>query len=140
MSPNGFLRKYISVDKRIGGRKMSIYNDQCRLKGYEDTRDWYLAWETYKYLYRNKNLWQEEKYKELLEVVEEIVVMHMCSNNPESKYEDILKFYRFYITLAKNEDEHNFVLTEEINKYLRFIKKEREERVAKRILQFVFEE
>ena len=119
---------------------MAVYNDQCRLKGYEDTKDWYLAWETYKYLYRNENLSREDKYNELLKVVEEIVVMHMCSNNPKSKYEDILEFYRFYITLAKNEDDRNFVLTEDVDKYLRFVKKEREEHVVKRILQFVFEE
>lgn len=42
---------------------MAVYNDQCRLKGYEDTKDWYLAWETYKYLYRNEDMLQQQKYE-----------------------------------------------------------------------------
>ena len=119
---------------------MSIYNDQCRLKGYEDTRDWYLAWETYKYFYRNEELLQEQKYKDILAVAEDIVVWHMCGNDSKSKYEDVLEFYRFYVTLAKNEDEHNFALTDEIAEYLRFIKKEREDRIVRRVLAFVFED
>ena len=119
---------------------MAVYNAQCRLKGYEDTRDWYLAWETYKYLYRNKELLKEQKYKDILAVAEDIVVWHMCGNDPKSKYENVLEFYRFYITLAKNEDEHNFVLTDEVAKYLAFIKKEREERIVRRVLAFAFED
>ena len=119
---------------------MAIYNDQCRLKGYEDTKDWYLAWETYKYLYRNEDMLQQQKYKDILAVAENIVVWHMCGNDPKSKYEDVLEFYRFYVTLAKNEDEHKFVLTDDIADYLRFIKKEREDRIVRRVLAFVFEE
>lgn len=119
---------------------MSIYNEHCRLKGYEDTRDWYLAWETYKYLYRNKELLQLQKYKELLVVAEDIVVWNKLGNDPKRKYEDILNFYRFYITLAKNEDEDNFVLLDEIVEYLYFIKKEREDRIVRNILSFVFGE
>ena len=119
---------------------MAVYNAQCRLKGYEDTKDWYLAWETYKYLYRNVELLKDQKYKDVLAVAEDIVVWHMCGNDPKSKYEDVLEFYRFYVTLAKNEDEHNFTLTEEIAEYLRFIKKEREDRLVRRVLAFVFED
>ena len=119
---------------------MSIYNEHCRLKGYEDSRDWYLAWETYKYLYRNEDMLQQQKYKDILAVAENIVVWHMCGNDPKSKYEDVLEFYRFYVTLAKNEDEHNFVLTYDIADYLRFIKKEREERIVRRVMAFVFSE
>lgn len=119
---------------------MSIYNGKCRLKGHKDTRDWYLAWETYKYLYRNEELIKEQKYKDILSVAEDIVVWHMCGNDPKSKYEDVLEFYRFYVTLAKNEDEHNFVLTDEVAKYLAFIKKEREERIIRRVLAFAFED
>ena len=140
VSPNGFLRKYKCVNKRMGGRKMSIYNGKCRLNGYEDTRDWYLAWETYKYLYRNEELIQEQKYKDILAVAEDIVVWHMCGNDPKSKYDDVLEFYRFYVTLAKNEDEHNFVLTDEVAKYLAFIKKECEKRIVRRVLAFAFED
>ena len=117
---------------------MSIFNDLCRLKGYERTRDWYLAWETYKYLYRNEFLLQEQKHKELLAGAEEIVVWHSLGNNPENKYEDVLDFYRFYITLAKNDDENNFVLTKDIEKYLYQIKKEREERIVRRVIAYVF--
>jgi len=130
----------ICVNKIMGGRKMAVYNDQCRLKGYEDTKDWYLAWETYKYLYRNEDMLQQQKYKDILAVAEDIVVWHMCGNDPKSKYEDVLEFYRFYVTLAKNEDEHNFVLTDDIADYLRFIKKEREDRIVRRVMAFVFSE
>lgn len=116
---------------------MSIYNEQCRLKGYEDSRDWYLAWETYKYLYRNEDMLQQQKYKDILAVAENIVVWHMCGNDPKSKYEDVLEFYRFYVTLAKNNDEHNFVLTDDIEKYLYQIKKEREDRIVRRLILFL---
>lgn len=119
---------------------MAVYNDQCRLKGYEDTKDWYLAWETYKYLYRNEDMLQQQKYKDILAVAENIVAWHMCGNDPKSKYEDVLEFYRFYVTLAKNEDEQNFLLTDDIADYLRFIKKEREDRIVRRVLAFVFED
>ena len=119
---------------------MAVYNDQCRLKGYEDTKDWYLAWETYKYLYQNEDMLQQQKYKDILAVAENIVVWHMCGNDPKSKYEDVLEFYRFYVTLAKNEDEQNFLLTDDIADYLRFIKKEREDRIVRRVLAFVFED
>lgn len=113
---------------------MAVYNDQCTLKGYEDTKDWYLAWETYKYLYRNEDMLQQQKYKDILAVAENIVVWHMCGNDPKSKYEDVLEFYRFYVTLAKNEDKHNFILTEDIENYLYGIKKKREEMVLKRLI------
>lgn len=119
---------------------MSIYNEQCRLKGYENTKDWYLAWETYKYLYRNEDMLQQQKYKDILAVAEDIVVWHKLGNDPKSKFEDVLDFYRFYVTLAKNEDEHDFVLTDEIADYLRFIKKERENRIVRRVMTFVFSE
>lgn len=119
---------------------MATYNDKCRLKGYEDCCDWFLAWEVYKYLYRNEELLVQDKYRKLNEVVEDIVVWHKLGNDPKSKYEDILDFYCFYITLAKSEDEHNFVLTDEIEEYLYFIKKEREDRIVRNILSFVFGE
>lgn len=119
---------------------MAVYNDQCRLKGYEDTKDWYLAWETYKYLYRNEDMLQQQKYKDILAVAENIVVWHMCGNDPKSKYEDVLEFYRFYVTLAKNEDDRNFVLTDEVANYLAFVKREREDRIVRRVLAFVFED
>lgn len=83
---------------------------------------------------------QQQKYKDILAVAENIVVWHMCGNDPKSKYEDVLEFYRFYVTLAKNEDEHNFLLTGDIADYLRFIKKEREDRIVRRVLAFVFED
>lgn len=83
---------------------MAIYNNNCRLKGYEDYRDWFLAWEVYKYLYRNVELLELDKYRKLNKVAEDTVVWHKLGNDPKSKYEDILDFYRFYITLAKNED------------------------------------
>lgn len=119
---------------------LAIYNNNCRLKGYEDYRDWFLAWEVYKYLYRNVELLVQDKYRKLNEVAEDIVVWHKLGNDPKSKYEDILDFYRFYITLAKNEDEHNFVLTDEIEEYLYFIKKECEDWIVRNILSFVFGE
>ena len=58
---------------------------------------------------------QQQKYKDILAVAENIVVWHMCGNDPKSKYEDVLEFYRFQVTLAKNEDKHNFILTEDIS-------------------------
>lgn len=117
---------------------MSIYNEQCRLKGYEHTRDWYLAWEVYKFLYRNEELVQKQRYKNLLKVAEDIVVWHSLGNNPKNKYEDTLDFYRFYTTLAKNEDEHHFVLTDDIENYLYKIKRDREERIIHRVLAFIY--
>lgn len=80
---------------------------------------------------------REQRYKKLLAVAEDIVVWYRLGNDPKSKYEDILDFYRFYITLAKNEYEHNFFLTDDIEKYLYFIKKEREDRIVRRVMAFV---
>ena len=50
----------------------------------------------------------------------------------------MMMFCRFYITLAKNEDENNFALTEDLEKYLYQIKKEREERIVRRVIAYVF--
>ena len=117
---------------------MSIYNKWCRLKGYEHTRDWYLAWKVYKFLYQNETLLCEQRYKVLLEVAEDIVVWHKLGNNPKSKYEDILDFYRFYVSLSKKETNDNFVLTDEIENYLYQIKNERERLIKRRILEFIY--
>jgi len=121
-----------------GGYEMSIYNEWCRLKGYEHTRDWYLAWKVYKFLYQNETLLCEQRYKVLLEVAEDIVVWHKLGNNPKSKYEDILDFYRFYVCLSKKETNDNFVLTDEIENYLYQMKNERERLIKSRILEFIY--
>ena len=121
-----------------GGYEMSIYNEWSRLKGYEHTRDWYLAWKVYKFLYQNETLLCEQRYKVLLEVAEDIVVWHKLGNNPKCKYEDILDFYRFYVNLSKKETNDNFVLTDEIENYLYQIKNERERLIKRRILEFIY--
>ena len=97
---------------------MEAYSRNCRLKGYEDTYDWYLAWEVYKYLHRNENLLKEVRYTDLLSAAEYIYVCHRMAHAPKNSFADMRKFCRFYVTLAKNEDKFNFVLTDEVEKYL----------------------
>ena len=118
---------------------MSIYNEWCRLKGYEHTRDWYLAWEVYRFLYQNELILHEQRYKDLLDVAEDIVVWHVLSKDPKNQYEDILNFYRFYVILSKKETNDNFVLTEDIEKYLYQIKNERELLIKRRIIEFLYD-
>lgn len=99
-----------------------MYSDNCRLKGYEGYLDWYLAWETYKYFYREGNQMQK-RYKALVEAVEYIIVSHRMAENPRDSFEKLRAFYRFYVTLAKDENKYNFVFTDEVKEYLLSIAK-----------------
>ncbi len=97
---------------------MKAYSRNCRLKGYEDTYDWYLAWEVYKYLHRNENLLKEARYEDLHSAAEYIYVCHRMEQAPENSLADMRKICRFYVSLAKNEDRFSFVLADEVVKYL----------------------
>ena len=112
---------------------METYSDKCRLKGYENHVDWYLAWETYKYLYRHENLLKEKRYRALCEAVEYIIVCHRMVKNSQSRFADILDFYRFYVTLAKDEDRYNLVLTNDVEEYLLLIAKNKAERISDKL-------
>ncbi len=95
---------------------MKAYSRNCRLKGYEDTYDWYFAWD--KYLRRNENLLKEVRYEDLLRAAEYIYVCHRMAQAPENSLADMRKICRSYVSLAKNEDRFSFVLTDEVGKYL----------------------
>ena len=75
---------------------MKAFNDKCKLNGYEDTVDWYPAWETYKFLYRNEEL-RTEKYEDLHDAAEYIIVSHQLSKDMRKSYLDVSDFYRFYV-------------------------------------------
>lgn len=113
---------------------MKAFNDKCKLNGYEDTVDWYPAWETYKFLYRNEEL-RTEKYEDLHDAAEYIIVSHQLSKDMRKSYLDVRDFYRFYVTLAKNEDEHHFVITDDVEKYLLVIANTKAERLAERLVE-----
>lgn len=112
---------------------MEAYSNKCRLKGYEEFYDWYLAWETYKYLYRNENLLKERRYWILCEVVEYIIVCHRMAENSQSRFVDIRDFYRFFVKIAKNENKHNFILTDDVEKYLLSIAKSKAKQIADKL-------
>lgn len=103
-----------------------MYSENCRLNGYEEYSDWYLAWETYKYFHRKENIIKQKRYKSLYEAVEYIIVCHRMVENPQDSFENLRDFYRFYVTLAKNENEYDFVLTDEVEEYLLSIAKKKE--------------
>lgn len=112
---------------------MEAYSNKCRLKGYEEFYDWYLAWETYKYLYRNENILKEKKYRALCEAAEYIIVCHRMIENSQSKFVDIRDFYRFFVKLAKNENKHNFIFTDDVGKYLLSISKNKVEQIVDKL-------
>ena len=114
---------------------MEAYSRNCRLNGYEDSYDWYLAWEVYKYLHRNEGLLKEARYMDLFNAVEYIFVCHRLSHVSDRSYADMKKFCRFYVSLAKNEDKNNFVLTDEVEGYLLLIAGNRNELLAAKLLE-----
>lgn len=73
------------------------------------------------------------RYAELLSAAEYIYVCHRMAHDPEKSFGDTRKFCRFYVSLAKNEDRDNFILTDEVEKYLLSIAKNKAEQIADKL-------
>jgi len=117
---------------------VSIFEEKCRLIKYRKYRDCDLAWEVYKYLYRHKELLDDEEYKSLYDVAEHIIVWHRLGHHLRDNYESIKSFYRLLVTMVDGE-ESSFTLTESVKKYLFRLKEKHDEMIKRSFIAFLDE-
>lgn len=117
---------------------VSIFEEKCRLIKYRKYRDCDLAWEVYKYLYRHKELLDDEEYKRLYDVAEHIIVWHRLGYHLRDNYESIKSFYRLLVTMVDDE-ESSFTLTETLKKYLFRLKEKHDEMIKRSFIAFLDE-
>lgn len=105
---------------------------------YRKYRDCDLAWEVYKYLYRHKELLDDEEYKSLYDVAEHIIVWHRLGHHLRDNFESIKSLYRLLVTMVDGE-ESSFILTESVKNYLFKLKEKHDEMIKRSFIAFLDE-